>query len=51
MATFIGTGGSPGNLLHVIVVKDLTHIYPNGDNFPLSAQNQQWEFFKQYTLP
>lgn len=51
VATFASATGAPGNLLHMIVVKDMTHMYPNGDNFPLSAPNQQWDFFKQYSLP
>ena len=51
VATFASATGAPGNLLHMIVVKDMTHLYPNGDNFPLSAPNQQWEFFKLYSLP
>lgn len=29
------------------LVKDMTHEYPNGVNFPLSAANVFWEFFKQ----
>jgi polyhydroxybutyrate depolymerase len=51
IATFAGTGGRPENVFHVIVVKDLTHLYPNGENFPLSAPDRLWDFFKQYTLP
>jgi polyhydroxybutyrate depolymerase len=51
VATFASATGAPANVLHMIVVKDMTHLYPNGDNFPISAPNQLWEFFKQYSLP
>lgn len=34
-----------------VLFNDLTHEYPNGQNYPLSAPNLLWEFFQQYTLP
>jgi polyhydroxybutyrate depolymerase len=51
VATFPSATGAPANLFHMVVVKDMTHIYPNGDNFPISAPNQLWDFFKPYSLP
>jgi polyhydroxybutyrate depolymerase len=29
------------------LVKDMTHQFPNGDNYPLVAADLHWEFFKQ----
>ena len=29
------------------LVKDMYHVYPNGDNYPIVAADLQWEFFKQ----
>jgi hypothetical protein len=34
-----------------VLFKGLTHEYPNGTNFPISAPDFLWTFFQQYTLP
>lgn len=32
------------------LVKDMYHVYPNGDNYPIVAADLQWEFFKQSVI-
>lgn len=34
-----------------IMIKDLKHAYPNGENHPYRAAEENWEWMKQFTLP
>jgi polyhydroxybutyrate depolymerase len=34
-----------------VLFNDLTHEYPNGTNYPLTAANLFWQFFQQFSLP
>lgn len=34
-----------------VLFNGLDHQYPNGVNYPVSAPDLLWEFFKRYTLP
>lgn len=40
------TGQAPSTYIFTLV-KDMFHVYPNGDNYPLVAADIFWEFFKQ----
>ena len=42
--------GQPANVFKYTLINDMTHMYPNGDNYPLSSANIFWEFFNQYSL-
>lgn len=43
------TSGNQGKFM-LTLVKGMTHIYPNGTNFPFSATDFFWEFFNQVSL-
>jgi polyhydroxybutyrate depolymerase len=38
------------NELQVLVIEGVPHLYPNGENHPVSMPDLLWEFFKRYTL-
>jgi polyhydroxybutyrate depolymerase len=42
--------GEKPNLFKYTLVKNMPHIYPNGNNHPISSADVFWEFFNQYTL-
>lgn len=41
----------PSSLLTCTLLNGLAHQYPNGRNYPLTAAEYLWEFFKRHTLP
>lgn len=43
--TFASSTVGASNSLQFVVLEDLEHLYPNGDNYPVSAPNLLWEFF------
>ena len=42
--------GMPNNIFKYTIIKDMEHIYPNGNNYPIESANIFWDFFNQYTL-
>lgn len=46
-----GTSGKPENVFRIAVIKDMTHLYPNGENFPLYGAQMNWQWLKQFKLP
>ncbi len=36
---------------NVVLIKDLQHNYPNGQNHPMKGAEINWEWFKQFSLP
>jgi polyhydroxybutyrate depolymerase len=41
--------GNNNNVFYCNLFKGLDHQYPNGSNYPLSAPDLVWDFFKQYS--
>ncbi|AEE49763.1 alpha/beta hydrolase family esterase [Haliscomenobacter hydrossis] len=37
------------NVYHLHEFKDMTHEYPNGDNYPIAATDLLWPFFSKYS--
>ena len=46
-----GTSGDPNNVFRFALIKGMTHMYPNGKNFPLNGAQMNWQWLKQYKLP
>lgn len=46
-----GISGNPNNVFRFALIKGMTHMYPNGKNFPLNGAQMNWHWLKQYTLP
>ena len=46
-----GTSGNPNNVFRFALIKDMTHMYPNGKNFPLNGAQLNWQWLKQFKLP
>lgn len=46
-----GTSGDPNNVFRFALIKGMTHIYPNGKNFPLNGAQMNWQWLKQFKLP
>ncbi len=46
-----GTSGDPNNAFRFALIKGMTHVYPNGKNFPLNGAQINWQWLKQYKLP
>ena len=42
--------GAAASEFSFTLIKDMTHMYPNGANYPLSAAQQFWTFFKRNPL-
>ena len=42
--------GASATEFNFTVIKDMTHMYPNGTNYPISAAQQFWTFFKRNPL-
>lgn len=49
-AKYLPANGSSTYEFDVIMVKNLGHIYPNGQNHPFRAAVNQWAWFKQFKL-
>ncbi|MBL7701659.1 MAG: hypothetical protein JNM14_05385 [Ferruginibacter sp.] len=49
VATYNSLSGSGD--FRISFVKNLAHIYPNGDNHWMEAARTQWKWFKQYSMP
>lgn len=49
VATYKSLSGGPD--FRFSFVKNLAHIYPNGENHWMEAARLQWAWFKQYSLP
>jgi polyhydroxybutyrate depolymerase len=43
--------GAASSQFSLTLLKDMTHEYPNGTNYPLTAANFFWTFFSSFTLP
>jgi hypothetical protein len=43
----------PGSVndFRLSLVKNMGHVYPNGDNHWMEGARVQWAWFKQYSLP
>lgn len=50
-ATYSAPGGNPLNIFSFVLVKDLKHAYPNGDNHWMEAARLHWLWLRQYALP
>ena len=37
------------NVYYIHEFKDMTHEYPNGDNYPIAATELLWPFFSKYS--
>jgi polyhydroxybutyrate depolymerase len=51
VATYKSLSGSSANDFKLSFVKNLGHVYPNGDNHWMESARNQWAWFKQYSLP
>ncbi|MFN8306468.1 MAG: prolyl oligopeptidase family serine peptidase [Ferruginibacter sp.] len=49
VATYKSLSGGPD--FRLSFVKNLAHVYPNGDNHWMEAARVQWAWFKQYSMP
>lgn len=46
-----GVSSNPNNVFRFALIKGMTHMYPNGKNFPLNGAQMNWQWLKQYKLP
>jgi polyhydroxybutyrate depolymerase len=46
-----GTSGDPNNVFRFALIKNMYHVYPNGENFRLEGAEMNWQWLKQYKLP
>jgi polyhydroxybutyrate depolymerase len=45
------TVGVPSTQFSFSLLDNMTHEYPNGSNYPVTAANAFWQFFIRYTTP
>lgn len=46
-----GVSGDPNNVFRFALINGMTHMYPNGKNFPLNGAQLNWQWLKQFNLP
>ena len=51
IATYPGKTPGDDRVFHFVLVRDLDHQYPNGENHWLNGPEKNWEWFRQFTLP
>jgi polyhydroxybutyrate depolymerase len=51
IATFPPIPASDNRSFSMLLIKDLGHNYPNGINHWMYGADENWKWFKQYTLP
>ncbi len=50
-ATYTAPSGDPLNIFSFVVVSELGHAYPNGDNHWMEAAKLHWLWLKQFAIP
>ena len=50
-ANFNSLAEDPNVKFRYILIKDLQHAYPNGQNHPYKAAEENWAWMKQFSLP
>jgi polyhydroxybutyrate depolymerase len=50
-ADYKGLSGDPNNVFRFALIKGMTHLYPNGKNFPVEGAKLNWQWLKQFKLP
>ena len=50
-ADYKGVSGNPNNVFRFALIKGMTHLYPNGKNFPVPGAELNWKWLKQFKLP
>jgi polyhydroxybutyrate depolymerase len=50
-ASYAAPGGNPLNIFSFVLVKDLKHAYPNGDNHWMEAARVHWLWLRQFAIP
>lgn len=51
IATYQPQPAGPARSFHMALIKDMGHLYPNGQNHWLNGPQTHWEWFQQFTLP
>jgi polyhydroxybutyrate depolymerase len=49
-ATYAAPGSNPLNIFSFVLVKDLKHAYPNGDNHWMEAARLHWLWLRQFAI-
>jgi hypothetical protein len=50
-ANYPSPNANPLNIFRFVLVKDLKHMYPNGDNHWMEAARLHWLWLKQFSIP
>jgi polyhydroxybutyrate depolymerase len=51
VATYTSLTPDPMNVFQFVLIKDLAHAYPNGNNHPFEAAKANWQWMKKFRLP